>query len=97
MTKIPNEVFMTRTKQDQTEMEKSRSDVMRETKRKLEDILNSQESLIEKMAQIEVDLLNHPDKELETELSDIHTDAANSYEKIFETLEKYTTRLNSLM
>jgi hypothetical protein len=49
------------------------------------------------MAQIEVDLLNHPDKELETELSDIHTDAANSYEKIFETVEKYTMRLNSLM
>lgn len=78
-------------------MEKSKTDIMKEIKVKLEDILNSQESLIEKMAHVEVDLLNHPDKELETQLSDIHTDAANCYEKIFETLEKYTMRLNSMM
>lgn len=78
-------------------MEKSKIDTMQEIKVKLEDILNSQESLIEKMAHIEVDLLNHPDKQLETELSDIHTDAANCYEKIFETVEKFTMRLNSMM
>ena len=46
-------------------MDESKIEQMRSTLNKLEDIKNSQESIIDKINHVITDLFQHPDKELE--------------------------------
>lgn len=63
-------------------MEKTELDYKKDILRKLVDIKNSQESLIEKIGRIQVDLFNHPDKPLEEKMDQMNTDASKEFEFI---------------
>ena len=60
-----------------------------EIKVKLEDIANSQQSLIEKVGVIQVELLNHPDKVLERELNELNKRLSASFDYIHTVIEHY--------
>ncbi len=76
-------------------MEKSKVEIMEDILAKLENIKNSQESLIEKVGYIQVELFNHPDSELENQLSQINTKASELYEFMDQVIEDYTMKLNN--
>lgn len=59
---------------------------------KLLDILNSQESIAEKIGVIQVELFNHPDTQLEKELNAIATLVADAYAKISDVTKEYRSR-----
>jgi hypothetical protein len=77
-------------------MEKTELDYKKDIMRKLVDIKNSQESLIEKIGHVQVDLFNHPDKTLEEKLNQMNTDASNEYELIGQVIEDYEMQINRL-
>jgi len=56
---------------------------------KLLDILNSQESIAEKVGVIQVELFNHPDAKLEKELNTVATLVADAYTKINNITQDY--------
>lgn len=76
-------------------MEKSDSELKEEFLRKLEDIKNSCESLVEKVGHLQVDLFNHPDKELEKALDKLNNDFSNDHAFITELCESYAAKINS--
>ena len=47
-------------------------------KSSLEDLQHSQEALVQKVAQLEVNLINNPDKEVEEGLTEIYSNAADN-------------------
>ena len=53
-------------------MDQKKIDQMRATLNKLEDIKNSQESIIDKINHVITDLFQHPDKELEKAMESAH-------------------------
>ena len=61
----------------------------------LQDILNSQEALIEKTAKVQIDLLEAADKDLEAAIVEIHTNASANYTAIEQALEKYQEQLDA--
>ena len=75
-------------------MKKTKQEFMQEMLRELKDIENSQEALIEKSAQLQIDLINTPDKGLETALIEIHTKASQCFDLIQETRENYQTGIS---
>jgi hypothetical protein len=77
-------------------MEKTKVDLMGGILNKLEDIKNSQNSLIEKIGSIEVDLFNCPDEELENSMNNILSLAAEASDIISSAIEDYTMALNRL-
>ncbi len=56
---------------------------------KLEDIANSQQSLIEKVGVIQVELFNNPDKVLERELNELNKKLSASFDYIHTVIEHY--------
>jgi hypothetical protein len=76
-------------------MEKSRVEIMEEILVKLEDIKNSQESLVEKVGVIQVDLFNNPDPELEDELGKLNKWESELYDFINKMIEDYEMRINN--
>jgi hypothetical protein len=76
-------------------MEKSKIEIMEDFQQKLEDIVNSQESLAEKIGHVQVDLFNAPDKELEKAMEDFATRASADYAIMSEVLEDYKMRVNN--
>lgn len=76
-------------------MQKTKLDILTDFQKKLEDILNSQESLVEKMGHVQVDLFNHPDKELEKAMEDMATQASNTHAFIKETVDAYEAKVNA--
>lgn len=62
---------------------------------KLQDIKNSQESVVEKIGQVQVDLFNTPDKNLEGKLDEYLTNSSNSYEFIKNLTEAFEQKINS--
>ncbi|APU67408.1 hypothetical protein [Christiangramia flava] len=77
-------------------MEQEKLDQMRSTLNKLEDIKNSQESILDKINHVITDLFQHPDKELEKAMEDAHQTASENTEKINEAMEEYEMRINKL-
>ena len=77
-------------------MQKTELDYKNDIMRKLVDIKNSQESLIEKIGHVQVDLMNHPDKNLEGKMDQMNADANREYEEISAIIEEYEMLINSL-
>lgn len=64
-------------------------DVNEKNFHKLQDILNSTESLMGKIGQLQVDLFNNPDKDLEKFLNEINNSFSESHQKIEQTVHDY--------
>ncbi len=77
-------------------MEKSELDIKEENLRKLVDIKNSCENLVEKVGHLQVDLFNHPDKELEKVLDKLNNDFSNDHAYIIETCGAYENKVSGL-
>lgn len=77
-------------------MEKSNLELQEEFLRKIEDIKNSCESLVEKVGHLQVDLFNHPDKDLEKALDKLNNDFSNDHMFITELCEAFETKVAQL-
>jgi len=77
-------------------MEKSKKERMNDILVKLEDVKNSQEALIVKIATIQIELFELPDDELEKAVGEAHSSATSNTEKIKNAIEKYQVAINSL-
>lgn len=69
---------------------------MEEMHRKLEDIQNTQNSLIEKVSHVITDLFNKPDKELEKAINKAHTKASDTAEVINNIVSEYEERISEM-
>lgn len=77
-------------------MEKSEKERMNDILTKLEDVKNSQEALIVKIATIQIGLLELPDNELKKAIAEAHGITINNTEKIGIAIEKYQMAINTL-
>ena len=77
-------------------MENSEKERMNDILTKLEDVKNSQEALIVKIATIQIGLLELPDNELEKAIAEAHAITINNTEKIGIAIEKYQMAINTL-
>lgn len=77
-------------------MKKTELDFKNDIMLKLIDIKNSQESLIEKIGHVQVDLMNHPDKSLEGKMDQMNADASKEFEEITEIIEDYQMQINAM-
>ena len=62
--------------------------------RKLEDILHTQQSLVEKIGGLEVDLMNEPDKDLEKGLGDIITGITKDFDTMKAVAQAFGEKLD---
>ncbi|WP_372754821.1 hypothetical protein [Mariniflexile sp.] len=77
-------------------MEKSKLELKEEFLRKIEDIKNSCESLVAKVGHLQVDLFNHPDKDLEKSLDKLNNDFSNQHVYITELWHAYEDKVAAL-
>ncbi|NBC58387.1 MAG: hypothetical protein GVY05_08920 [Bacteroidetes bacterium] len=63
---------------------------------KLEDAKNTQESLLEKLGHIEVELFDIQSKELDAEIEKIKSSASDAFETIIESIENFETKKNEI-
>ncbi|MCG9970858.1 hypothetical protein [Christiangramia crocea] len=77
-------------------MDQEKLDHMRSVLNKLEDIKNTQESLIDKINHVITDLFQHPDKDLEKIMEDAHQKASDNIDAIREAMEDYEMSINKL-
>ena len=75
-------------------MEQAKYDLMQSMLSKLEDVKNSQESILDKINHIITDLFQHPDKELEKAMENAHEKASKNMEAIQEAIEVYEMKFN---
>lgn len=75
-------------------MEQSKYDQMQGMMAKLEDIKNSQESIIDKVNHVITDLFQNPDKKLEKGMEELHQTASDSIDQINELIESYELKFN---
>ncbi len=75
-------------------MEQSKYNEMQAMLHKLEDIKNSQKSIIDKINHVITDLFLHPDKNLEKAMEAAHEKASNNVERIAEAIEEYEIKFN---
>jgi hypothetical protein len=68
---------------------KSKFDLMQKVSRELDDLKNSQESIIKKLTQIEAHNIELSDNTLDEVLSEIHENIANSLAKVEETASAF--------
>ena len=77
-------------------MNQAKYDQMETMLHKLEDIKNSQESIIDKINHVITDLFQNPDKDLEKAMEDAHQKASDNVDKIAEATEEYEMKMNKL-
>lgn len=77
-------------------MQKTELELREEHLRKIEDIMNTCESLVEKVGHLQVDLFNHPDKDLEKALDKLNNDFSNDHEFITEVFHGYEGKVAEL-
>ena len=77
-------------------MDQAKYDQMETMLHKLEDIKNSQESIIDKINHVITDLFQNPDKDLEKAIEDAHQKASDNVDKIAEATEEYEMKMNKL-
>lgn len=69
-------------------------DMMQKIQRELDDVKNSQTSLLKKIAQIEVHNLDLDDKELEEGLNAIHQHISDSVDKVNSLTSDFDIKIN---
>lgn len=77
-------------------MEKTKLELKEEHLRKIQDIMNSCESLVEKVGHLQVDLFNDPDKELEQALNKLNNDFSKDHEYLTEVFHAYENKVAEL-
>ncbi|RMA58592.1 hypothetical protein [Ulvibacter antarcticus] len=77
-------------------MEQSNLEQKEENFRKLGDILNTCESLVEKVGHLQVDLFNAPDKDLEKILDILNNDFSAAHQLITEYWHTYEDKITQL-
>lgn len=75
-------------------MDQAKYNEMEATLHKLEDIKNSQESILDKINHVITDLFQHPDKALEKAMEAAHEKASENVEKIGEAIEEFEIKFN---
>lgn len=75
-------------------MDEVKIEQMRSMLNKLEDIKNSQESIIDKINHVITDLFQNPDKELEKAMETAHQNSSDNVDLIREIIEDYEIRIN---
>ena len=71
-------------------------EVMNSVLIKLEDIKNTQQSLIEKVGVLEIELFDIQSKDLDEELEKVSTMASGSFETITEAIEAFEMKRNKI-
>lgn len=69
---------------------------MKSVLNKMEDIKNTQQSLIEKLGQVQVDLFEIKSEDLDKELEKVHQSAANSLDIIANAMENFEIKKNKI-
>ena len=77
-------------------MDQEKLDHMRSTLNKLEDIKNTQSSIIDKINHVITDLFQHPDKNLEKVMEDAHQKSSDNVDSVREVIEDYEIKINKL-
>ena len=77
-------------------MDQEKLDQMRAILNKLEDIKNSQESIIDKINHVITDLFQHPDAELEKSMEEAHQAASDDVDAITTIIDDYEIKINKL-
>ncbi|WP_026915248.1 hypothetical protein [Christiangramia portivictoriae] len=77
-------------------MDQEKLDHMRSTLNKLEDIKNTQSSIIDKINHVITDLFQHPDKNLEKVMEDAHQKASDNIDAVREAMEEYDMAINKM-
>lgn len=75
-------------------MNEEKLEQMRSMLNKLEDIKNSQESIIDKINHVITDLFQNPDKELEKAMETVHQNSSDNVDAIRNVIEDYEIRIN---
>lgn len=75
-------------------MEQAKYDQMQTMLNKLEDIKNSQESIIDKINHVITDLFQNPDNDLEKVMEGAHQRASDNVDKLREAMEEYEIKFN---
>ena len=75
-------------------MDQAKYDQMQAMLNKLEDVKNSQESILDKINHVITDLFQNPDKELEKAMEAAHEKASANVEHIREAIEAYEIKFN---
>ena len=63
---------------------------------KMEDLKNSQQSLIEKVGQIQVELFDMESKDLDAHIEKVSKAASNAFDEISEAIEEFEEKKNRL-
>ena len=71
-------------------------EIMKSVLNKLEDVKNTQQSLIEKVGQVQVDLFEIQSKDLDESLDKVHQAASDSLDVIAEAIEKFEIKKNAI-
>ncbi len=77
-------------------MEQEKFEQVHSILNKLEDIKNSQESIIDKINHVITDLFQHPDKKLEKAMEQAHQRASDNIDALREVIEEYEIKVNKL-
>lgn len=77
-------------------MEQEKFEQVHKMLNKLEDIKNSQESIIDKINHVITDLFQNPDKKLEKAMEDVHQNASDNVDVLQQIIEEYEIKVNKL-
>ncbi|WP_031426141.1 hypothetical protein [Flavimarina sp. Hel_I_48] len=75
-------------------MDQKKYDQMQGMLNKLEDVKNSQESILDKINHVITDLFQDPDKDLEKAMETAHEKASENVEAIASAIEAYEMKFN---
>ncbi|WP_310992610.1 hypothetical protein [Aequorivita marina] len=75
-------------------MDQAKYNQMQAMLQKLEDVKNSQESILDKINHVITDLFQNPDKDLEKAMEAAHEKASTNVQKIAAAIEEYEIKFN---
>lgn len=70
-------------------MEKNKLEIVETNYRKLEDLTNTCESMVEKVGHLIVDLFNNPDPKLEKQLNEFNSKFSERHKELIEIRDQY--------